>query len=119
MNKNNNSKTFKLTNINTMSEKKFTLDNQISLNVDACVYKNCPYFPCHELASDNFSCMFCYCPYYDTLKGEGGCTSSFGEGKWYCYTKDGKDAKVWDCSPCTYPHIKKNAHTIFKSIYKL
>ncbi|MBQ8389502.1 MAG: cysteine-rich small domain-containing protein [Oscillibacter sp.] len=53
---------------------------------------DCPYFPCHEGAdSENFNCLFCYCPLY--VLGEK-CGGSF------TYTPAG----IKDCSACLLPH---------------
>ena len=57
-------------------------------------HKACAYFPCHEgLDTDEFNCLFCYCPLYALGPRCGGDFS---------YTEDG----VKDCSACTLPHEK-------------
>ena len=54
--------------------------------------RTCKFFPCHKGAdSENFNCLFCYCPLY-TLNEECG-----GDFK---YTLSGKK----DCSSCLIPH---------------
>lgn len=56
--------------------------------------KNCEFFPCHKIQNtENFNCLFCYCPLY-MLGNECG-------GK-YKYTAGG----IKDCSDCILPHIK-------------
>jgi len=95
----------------------FTLNFQITKNIEAAVFRDCPYFPCHELDENNFSCLYCYCIYYDTESHEGGCLSQNGTGNWFIYEKDGKTNKVWDCSRCIYPHEKENAKAIFLKQY--
>lgn len=56
--------------------------------------KNCEFFPCHKMKNtENFNCLFCYCPLY-MLGNE--C-----EGQ-YKYTAGG----IKDCSDCILPHIK-------------
>lgn len=51
----------------------------------------CEYFPCHNINdSENFNCLFCYCPLspYDDCGGN------------YVLLENG-----WkDCSPCIIPH---------------
>ena len=60
----------------------------------------CEYFPCHKCAdSENFSCLFCYCPLY--CLGDQ-CGGSFR------YTKNG----VKDCSGCLRPHRRENYEVI-------
>ncbi len=54
--------------------------------------RDCEYFPCHQNAdSDNFNCLFCFCPLY--VLGDR-CGGSF------TYLDNG----VKDCSSCLYPH---------------
>ena len=56
--------------------------------------KECEYFPCHNVKnSDEFNCLFCYCPLY-TLGDQCG-----GNFK---YT----DTGIKDCSNCMIPHSK-------------
>lgn len=58
--------------------------------------KDCPYFPCHETRdTDDFSCLFCFCPLYALGKG---CRGN------YSFTEDG----IKDCSRCLYPHRRQN-----------
>lgn len=58
--------------------------------------KDCEYFPCHRTNdTENFNCLFCYCPLY-ALKDK--CGGNF------TYTKKG----VKDCTNCTLPHQRKN-----------
>ncbi len=57
-------------------------------------HRACAYFPCHEGVDTNeFNCLFCYCPLYAL----GPCC-----GGDFSYTEDG----VKDCSACTLPHEK-------------
>lgn len=54
--------------------------------------KDCEFFPCHPADdTDNFNCLFCYCPLYALGDKCGGN---------FRFTEDG----VKDCSDCTYPH---------------
>ena len=56
----------------------------------------CEYFPCHKCAdSENFSCLFCYCPLYALGDRCGGA---------FRYTEDG----FKDCSGCQIPHKREN-----------
>ncbi len=62
--------------------------------------KDCEYFPCHKTAdTDNFSCLFCYCPLY-ALGDKCG-------GK-FTYT----DSGIKDCSGCLFPHRKENYQAV-------
>lgn len=59
-------------------------------------HKECEFFPCHETKdTENFNCLFCYCPLYALGSKCGGN---------YKYTENG----VKDCSHCTLPHKRKN-----------
>ena len=58
--------------------------------------RECEFFPCHEGAdSEDFSCIFCYCPLY--AFGEN-CKGNF------TYTEKG----IKDCSGCQIPHKRNN-----------
>ena len=57
--------------------------------------RECKYFPCHKTKSDDFNCLFCYCPLYALGEKCGGN---------FKYTEDG----IKDCSDCLVPHKKKN-----------
>ena len=65
-------------------------------NFSYIVHRDCEYFPCHPGAdSDNFNCLFCYCPLY-----------IFGDqcGGNFVYL----DNDIKDCSLCLYPHLREN-----------
>ncbi len=64
--------------------------------------KECEYYPCHNLAEERFSCMFCYCPLYD-MEDCGGD---------YTYTEKG--AK--NCKNCTFPHDRDNYSKVIKKL---
>ena len=65
-------------------------------NYDFFQNRSCEYFPCHKGAdSDNFNCLFCYCPLYPLGDRCGGN---------FRYTENG----VKDCSNCLYPHRRQN-----------
>ncbi len=73
-------------------------------------HKECEFFPCHKTNdTDNFNCLFCYCPLY-ALKDK--CGGNFR------YTDKG----IKDCSKCTLPHKKDNYDYImgkFKDIINI
>ena len=69
--------------------------------------KECEYFPCHKGAnSDNFNCLFCYCPLYALGEECGGNTT---------YLENG----VKECSNCTFPHNKDNYNKIMEKLGKV
>ena len=58
--------------------------------------KKCEYFPCHKTKdTDNFNCLFCYCPLYTVGDRCGGN---------FQYTEKG----IKDCTNCSLPHKKEN-----------
>ena len=58
--------------------------------------RNCEYFPCHQVEdTENFNCMFCFCPLYHMKNCSGN----------PCWLSNG----VKDCSGCTLPHRDYNA----------
>lgn len=66
-------------------------------------HKECEYFPCHKEAdSENFNCLFCYCPLYSLGEKCGGT---------FKYT----DTGLKDCSGCIFPHKKENYGKIIES----
>jgi Zn-finger protein len=59
-------------------------------------HRECEAFPCHtEVDTENFNCLFCYCPLYALGASCGGAP---------VYLKNG----VKDCSNCTLPHERDN-----------
>ena len=63
--------------------------------------KDCQYFPCHETQdTENFNCLFCYCPLYALGDKCGGNFS---------YTDNGTK----DCSKCMVPHKRDSAYYIW------
>ena len=53
---------------------------------------NCEFFPCHKnIDSENFNCLFCFCPLYFINNCGGNPT----------LTENG----IKDCSNCTLPHV--------------
>ena len=58
--------------------------------------KECEYFPCHRCENtENFNCLFCYCPLYALGDKCGGN---------FTYTEGG----IKDCSNCLVPHKRGN-----------
>lgn len=54
--------------------------------------RSCEYFPCHQtLQTENFNCLFCYCPLYRVDECGGNFTIL--------------DNGVKDCTNCTVPHF--------------
>ena len=67
--------------------------------------RDCEYFPCHKVDnSDNFNCLFCYCPLY-LVENCGGNFSFTDKG-------------VKDCSNCTVPHKAENYKFIIDKLKK-
>jgi Zn-finger protein len=63
--------------------------------------------PCHNI--EDLNCFFCYCPWYDLEKLEGGCKKNnpLKKGKWFEREGHSESDRIWDCSNCTYPHEEK------------
>ena len=58
--------------------------------------RECEYFPCHKTEnSDDFNCLFCYCPLYALGDRCGGN---------FRYIQGG----IKDCSGCLFPHKREN-----------
>ena len=69
--------------------------------------KNCKYFPCHKGLSDEFNCLFCYCPMYSMPNCPGSKTY---------IEKNGKKIKV--CTDCTFPHRPENYDKIIQILIR-
>lgn len=55
-------------------------------------HRECEYYPCHQVKySEQFNCLFCFCPLYCLGKKCGGNYNYFGDMK--------------DCSKCMVPHL--------------
>ena len=66
--------------------------------------RECEYFPCHKTAdTDNFNCLFCYCPLYALGDKCGGN---------FTYTETG----IKDCSACLIPHRRENYEKILEKM---
>lgn len=64
--------------------------------------RECEYFPCHEVEdTENFNCLFCYCPLYALGRECGG---------GYVYLKNGSK----DCTSCSTPHLRDNYPTMIE-----
>ena len=73
-------------------------------NYDFFQNSACEYFPCHPCKdTENFSCLFCYCPLYALGDQCGGNFS---------YTKEG----IKDCSSCLIPHRRENYDRIMEKM---
>ena len=69
-------------------------------NYDFFQNSACEYFPCHKCVdTENFSCLFCYCPLYALGDQCGGN---------FTYTKEG----IKDCTHCLIPHRRENYQKI-------
>ena len=56
----------------------------------------CVHFPCHKVeSSEDFNCLFCYCPLYALGDQCGGS---------FTYLPNG----IKDCSNCLRPHRREN-----------
>lgn len=57
---------------------------------------NCEYFPCHQTnKTEDFNCLFCYCPLYALGDKCGGNFQYLASG-------------YKDCSGCLIPHRREN-----------
>ena len=77
----------------------------MAIKNSASFFKNleCPYFPCHKVEnSEDFNCMFCYCPLYN-LQDCGGNFTILEQG-------------IKDCSNCLFPHKAQNYDQIMKKL---
>lgn len=73
-------------------------------NYDFFQNSACEYFPCHKCVdTENFSCLFCYCPLYALGDQCGGN---------FTYTKEG----IKDCSACLIPHRRENYDRIMEKM---
>ena len=87
-------------------------------------FKNtdCKYFPCHKGLSDDFNCLFCYCPLYTLGKSCGGnCDCPMYSmpncpGSKTYIEKNGKKIKV--CTDCTFPHRPENYDKIIQILIR-
>ena len=69
--------------------------------------KQCEYFPCHKVENtEDFNCIFCYCPLYYLNEWCGGN---------FTYTGDG----IKDCSGCDFPHRASNYDLVTDKLKEL
>lgn len=88
-----------------MEDKKYEMDELAHY----AYYQNkeCPYFPCHKNANEEFfNCLFCYCPLYALGDKCGGN---------FVYLENG----IKDCSNCLVPHSKGGYPYIIKNFPKI
>lgn len=65
--------------------------------------KKCEYFPCHNgVKTEDFNCLFCYCPLYMLGEDCGG-NFKYAHG-------------IKDCSKCNMPHHRDNYNTILRKM---
>ena len=73
-------------------------------NYDFFQNRSCEYFPCHKGAdSDNFNCLFCYCPMYTREHWPGNPQYIEVKGR-----------KIKACTDCTFPHRPENYDKIME-----
>lgn len=65
--------------------------------------KECKYYPCHNIETNDFNCLFCYCPLYSMENCPG--TNRYIE-------KNGK--KIKNCVDCGFPHNPDNYEKIIE-----
>ena len=66
--------------------------------------RECEYFPCHKVEnSEDFNCLFCYCPLY-------GLEHCPGNHKYI----EVNGTMLKECTDCTFPHQAENYDTIIK-----
>ena len=66
---------------------------------------DCAYFPCHATVdTEQFNCLFCYCPLYPMADCGGHYTIG--------------DNGVKDCSTCALPHEAKSYAYVIKKLEK-
>jgi Zn-finger protein len=69
--------------------------------------KKCKYFPCHEgIPTQEFNCLFCYCPLYSLGKECGGD---------YLYLEN----DIKSCEECVKPHKLNSYEYILANINKV
>ena len=66
--------------------------------------RECEFFPCHKVENtEEFNCLFCYCPLYSLGKECGGNPIFLENG-------------IKDCSHCIFPHKKQNYDKIMEKM---
>lgn len=70
-------------------------------------HRACEYFPCHAGAdTENFNCLFCYCPLYPLGADCGGNFTYLASG-------------IKDCSRCLFPHRRENYDAVLERYTRL
>jgi len=65
---------------------------------------SCKYFPCHTMQnSEEFNCLFCFCPLYSLENKCGG-------------TFDYTDKGIKNCMNCKFPHKPDNYDVIVSKL---
>lgn len=88
--------------VDEVTEQRYWIDLESSFRY----FQNraCAYFPCHAVEnSENFNCLFCYCPLYALGDQCGGN---------FTYTESG----IKDCSGCMVPHKRENYDRIMEKM---
>jgi len=87
-----------------MSEKEISVKSWHDKHYAFFSHRECEAFPCHPIDdTDNFNCLFCYCPLY-TLGGEcGGSPEFFQDG-------------LKNCTNCELPHERDNYGVIIAKL---
>jgi len=68
---------------------------------------DCQFFPCHQTNdTENFNCLFCYCPLYALGEKCGGN---------FVYTETG----IKDCSNCLVPHKPKGYDYVTSKYFEI
>lgn len=69
--------------------------------------EQCEFYPCHAgVSSEQFNCLFCYCPLYVLGTDCGGNPTILEDG-------------TMDCSKCVRPHIRDNYGEIMKQVKEI
>ena len=72
-------------------------------------FKNaeCEFYPCHEIETEEFNCLFCFCPlYYIDCPGRPRYITLNG-------------STIKDCSKCDLPHRPDNYEPIIEILKNL
>lgn len=70
-------------------------------------HQTCEYFPCHRVSkTEDFNCLFCYCPLYALGRDCGGN---------FTYTEKG----VKNCTGCSFPHHRGNYDKVIDKLMLL
>ena len=73
-------------------------------NYKFCQNRSCEFFPCHKgMDTENFNCLFCYCPLYPLGNQCGGS---------FTYLENG----IKDCSGCLIPHHRENYDRVLEKM---